>query len=78
MAGLRTRGYNVRSVYEIFGRGGIPDDTLTSIAESIGGKVLTKNIKDFPAAVRIGVDGRVNGSLNSILKFLEMGLGNGK
>jgi RHS repeat-associated protein len=71
---LRARGFNVRDVYEIFGRGGVADKDITTLAESIGGRVLTQNARDFPAAVRIAVDARVRTHVDSLARILSGGL----
>ncbi len=44
---LRNAGYNVRDVVEIFGRHGVPDSEIIQVANAVGGRVLTNNVKDF-------------------------------
>ncbi len=55
---LRDRGFNVRSVEEVFGRFGVKDPDIIKTAEQIGAKVLTKNVKDFPPSMRVAVPKR--------------------
>ena len=71
---LRGRGFNVRSVQEAFGRGGIADADITQLAETVGGRVLTQNVRDFPSAVRIGVDARVGTHVDTLARILSEGL----
>jgi len=45
---LRAKGYNVRSVAEIFlGRKGVPDEEIIEVAKAIGARVITNNVRDF-------------------------------
>jgi len=37
---LRDRGFNVRDVREVFGRGGIADSDILSLADTLNGRVL--------------------------------------
>lgn len=68
---LRARGFNVRDVFEIYGRGGVSDAQISQLAESIGGRVLTQNVRDFSAAVRIGVDARVGTHVDTLARVLS-------
>src|SRR5690606_34241834 len=55
---LRARGFNVRDVFEIFGGGGVPDADIARVAETIGGRVLTQNVRDFAPAIRVRTPAR--------------------
>jgi hypothetical protein len=58
--GLRSRGYNVRSVYEIFGRFGTDDLDIIKLVDALDAKVITNNVKDFgrPRTVPLPRPGR--------------------
>lgn len=58
-------------VFEVFGRGGVSDAQIAQVAKSIGGRVLTQNVRDFPAAVRIGVDARVGTHVDTLARILS-------
>jgi hypothetical protein len=55
---LRERGFNVRTVEEVFGRFGVKDPEIIGYAEQVGARVLTKNVSDFPPSIRVGVPKR--------------------
>lgn len=69
--GLRALGLNVRSVQEIFGRGAIADAEITQLADAIGGRALTQNVRDFPSALRIGADARVGVHVDTLARILS-------
>ena len=71
---LRNRGFNVRTIEEAFGAVGIADSDITKVAEVIGGRVLTRNARDFPKGVRISVDERVGVQVDSLVRILKEGL----
>ena len=54
---LRARGFNVRTVAEIFGSDP-GDEVIKSLAEKLGGRVLTNNKKDFGRDIAIRIDPR--------------------
>ncbi|MCQ4163763.1 DUF5615 family PIN-like protein [Tahibacter harae] len=78
MAGaLRARGYNVRSVEEIYGRGGLQDPEILDLARSIDAKVLTRDkgrqIDGGFFEKAIVVDHRIR-SPEAVARILEEGL----
>jgi hypothetical protein len=54
---LRARGYNVRTVTEIFGTDP-GDPAIKSLAETLGGRVLTNNMTDFGRDIAIRMEPR--------------------
>ena len=76
---LRQAGYNVRDVREIFGSGGIPDEQINQLAETIGAKVLTsdrgRQITGGFFKNAIQVDQRAT-SVESLKKYLDTALKN--
>ena len=69
---LRARGYNVRTVTEIFGRD--PGDlVIGDLARQIGGKVLTNNMTDFGRRTAIRIDPRA-ANLETWIRLIENGL----
>ena len=54
---LRARGFNVRTVAEIFGSDP-GDEAIKSLAEKLGGRVLTNNMRDFGRDIAIRIDPR--------------------
>ncbi|MBK6520151.1 MAG: DUF5615 family PIN-like protein, partial [Polyangiaceae bacterium] len=71
---LRSRGYNVRSVEEIFGRGA-KDPTIRAAAEASGTRVLTRDRGRQPnegfGEVGIQVDERVGTDINALSRYLD-------
>jgi hypothetical protein len=71
-AALRARGYNVRTVSEIFGKDP-GDPAIQQLAEDIGGRVLTNNMKDFGRLIGIKIDPRAI-SVETWIRLIEAGL----
>lgn len=71
---LRSRGYNVRSVHEIFGRGGIKDPVINGLAEAINGRVLTadrgRQMGEGFGRNAIQVDSRVGTNIDALARML--------
>jgi RHS repeat-associated protein len=72
---LRGRGYNVRSVQEIFGKGGVKDPVINQLAETIRGRVLTadrgRQIGQGFGRNAIQVDSRVGTSVDALSRILD-------
>lgn len=74
---LRALGHNVRTVREIFGRGGILDSKILELAKALNAKVLTRDVGRqldggfFDRAIQ--VDSRVRSS-EGVARILEEGL----
>ncbi len=71
---LRSLGYNIRTVLEIFGVQGIKDPIVKKLAEILGGKVLTHNVRDYPKLVRIKVPHTKVNSIDGWIQLIENGL----
>jgi hypothetical protein len=70
---LRSRGFNVRTVDEIFGAD--PGDfVIKDLAETLGGRVLTNNVRDFGRDVAIRIDPRAT-RIETWIRLIEEGLG---
>ena len=69
---LRARGYNVRMVKEIFGPDP-GDPAIISLAETLGGRVLTNNMRHFGRTVGIRIDPRAR-SVDTWIRLIEEGL----
>jgi RHS repeat-associated protein len=69
---LRARGYNVRTVAEIFGADP-GDPAIAALAEELGGKVLTNNMMDFGRNIAIKIDPRAT-TLDTWIRLIEDGL----
>lgn len=54
---LRAKGYNARTVTEIFGKDP-GDEAIKSLAETLGGRVLTNNMKDYGRHIAVRIDRR--------------------
>jgi RHS repeat-associated protein len=71
---LRGRGFNVRSVMEIFGKGGIKDPVINRFAETIRGRVLTadrgRQIGEGFGSNAIQVDARVGTNIDALARIL--------
>ena len=70
---LRSRGFNVRTVSEIFGQDP-GDPAIKSLAEALGGRVLTNNMRDFGRRVAIQIDPRAT-TVDSWIRLIERALG---
>ena len=70
---LRARGYNVRTVTEIFGTDP-GDPAIKSLAETLGGRVLTNNMTDFGRDIAIGIDPRAT-TADTWIRILQEALG---
>ena len=74
---LRDKGFNVRDVREIFGRGDIQDSDILSLAESLNGRVLTldrgRQLDGGFFGIGIQVDARAT-SLDSLVLALGSSL----
>ncbi|NJO07656.1 MAG: hypothetical protein HC876_20245 [Chloroflexaceae bacterium] len=75
---LRNRGYNARSIQEIYGQRGIADSTIFDLAEAIDARVVTvdrgRDIGGGFGARSIMVDGRV-GQSNTVIRIVETEIG---
>jgi RHS repeat-associated protein len=69
--GLRARGYDVRSVVEVFGKTGVDDETIRSVANSVGGRVITNNVKDFGRDVAIPLPRTGRWTPEGVAQFIE-------
>jgi Domain of unknown function (DUF5615) len=73
--GLRGRGFNVRSVQEIFGEPGIKDPQINDVAEATGAKVLTQDrgrqIGEGFGKNAIQVDARVGADVDALARYME-------
>lgn len=71
---LRQAGYNVRSVQEIFGTGGIKDAQILQLAQQIGARVLTadrgRDVGGGFGSLAIAVDARAT-DVSSLVRYLE-------
>jgi RHS repeat-associated protein len=76
--GLRSQGYNVRSISEIFGRTGIKDPVIREFAEASGARVLTadrgRQLGEGFGKLAIQVDARVGKDINAISRYLSEAL----
>ena len=76
---LRSQGYNIRSVAEIFGKTGIKDPVIREFAETVGARVLTADRGRQPGEgfgrLAIQVDARVGTSVNALSRILANALG---
>jgi RHS repeat-associated protein len=72
---LRTAGYNVRSIKEIFGKTGIKDPVIREFAEITGARVLTadrgKQLGEGFGKLAIQVDARVGKDVPTLLRILS-------
>ncbi len=66
---LRARGYNVRTVSEIFGVDP-GDQAIASLAETLGGRVLANNMQDFGRTIGIRNDPRAT-NVNTWIRLVE-------
>ncbi|MBN4049905.1 hypothetical protein JYT84_00595 [bacterium AH-315-M10] len=71
-AALRQRGFNVRTVREIFG-GDPGDPVIKALAQLLGGRVLTNNMRDFGRDVAIHIDPRAT-RVDTWVDIIKMGL----
>jgi hypothetical protein len=69
---LRARGYNVRTVAEIFGADP-GDPAIASLAESLCGRVLTNNMRDFGRNIGIQIDPRST-TVDTWIRIIEEAL----
>lgn len=73
--GLRERGFNIRSVEEIFGERGIKDPQINDVAETTGAKVLTQDrgrqIGEGFGKNAIQVDARIGTDVDALARFME-------
>ena len=69
--GLRANGYNVRSVVEIFGRTGVADQDIINVANSVGGRVITNNVRDFGRALAIPLPRTGGWTPEGVAQFIE-------
>lgn len=70
---LRARGHNVRTVTEVFGPDP-GDPAIKSLAEMLGGRVLTNNVRDFGRDIAIRIDPRAT-TANTWIRILQEALG---
>lgn len=75
---LRAEGYNVRSVTEIFGHGGIKDPVIREFAEVTGARVFTadrgRQLGEGFGKLAIQVDARVGSDVKGLTRYLEEAL----
>ena len=75
---LRSQGYNVRSIVEIFGKGGIKDPVIREFAESVGARVLTadrgRQLGEGFGKLAIPVDARIGTDVNTLSRILSQSL----
>jgi predicted nucleic acid-binding protein len=69
--GLRAQGYNVRTVTEIFGRTGVADADIINVARSVGGRVITNNVRDFGRALAIPLPRTSGWTPSGVAQFIE-------
>ncbi|HVQ94248.1 MAG TPA: DUF5615 family PIN-like protein [Mycobacteriales bacterium] len=75
---LRARGFNLRSVEEVFGRRGILDPDINQYAEQIGARVLTmdrgRQLDGGFGRLAVQVDARAARSTQALARLLEQAL----
>jgi RHS repeat-associated protein len=75
--GLRALGYNVRSTTEIFKKEGTKDPVIIKLADTIGAKVITNNVKDFGRPRTVAIPDTKARTPEQMAQFIER-IGDGK
>lgn len=73
---LRAKGYNVRTVEEIFGRrlaqeAGVADAEIAKLARMLEGRVITNNVKDFGRQLSIPLRTTKGLTADGVAQFIE-------